>query len=46
MMHALRLTTAANGLWVVPGSHAKGKLDISELVDETASVPADPARCR
>ena len=26
--------TAANGLWVVPGSHKRGKLDISELLVE------------
>ncbi|MGE3848035.1 MAG: phytanoyl-CoA dioxygenase family protein [Gammaproteobacteria bacterium] len=25
--------TAANGVWVVPGSHAQGKLDIKALVD-------------
>lgn len=25
--------TAANGVWVVPGSHARGKLDIKALVD-------------
>lgn len=28
---------ASNGLWVVPGTHAMGKLDISELLDETGS---------
>jgi len=28
---------AANGLWVVPGSHAKGKLNIADLVDESGS---------
>ncbi len=28
---------AANGLWVVPGSHDRGKVDISALMDETGS---------
>jgi len=28
---------AANGLWVVPGSHAKGKIDISTLAGESDS---------
>lgn len=39
---------AANGLWVVPGSHAKGKLDISELASESGSdrlVDAVPLIC-
>ena len=39
---------AANGLWVVPGSHAKGKLDISDLASESGSdrlVDAVPLIC-
>ncbi len=29
--------TAANGVWVLPGSHKLGKLDIGSLIDETGS---------
>jgi hypothetical protein len=29
--------TAANGVWVVPGSHRKGKLDIKSMVDAAGS---------
>ena len=39
---------AANGLWVVPGSHARGKLDIGELASESGSdrlVDAVPLIC-
>ena len=39
---------AANGLWVVPGSHAMGKLDISTLASEGGSdrlVDAVPLIC-
>ena len=30
-------STAVNGVWVLPGSHKKGKLDIKELVSESGS---------
>ena len=30
-------STAANGVWVVPGSHRLGKLDIKAMVDEAGS---------
>jgi len=33
-MAQLCRTTAANGLWVVPGSHRRGHVDIPELVSE------------
>ena len=39
---------AANGLWVVPGSHSRGKLDISELALESGSdrlINAVPLIC-
>ena len=30
-------STAANGVWIVPGSHKHGKLDINKLVKESGS---------
>ena len=30
-------STAANGVWVVPGSHRQGKLDIKAMVEEAGS---------
>jgi len=30
-------STAANGLWIVPGSHKLGKLDIKAMVDEAGT---------
>lgn len=30
-------STAANGLWVVPGSHKRGKLDIKSIVERAGS---------
>lgn len=41
--------TAANGVWVVPGSHKKGKIDIAKLVAEagTERLPdAVPIVCK
>ena len=36
--------TSANGLWVVPGSHRRGKVDIKAMVDAAGST-ACPTRC-
>ena len=30
-------STAVNGVWVLPGTHKQGKLDIAELVEESGS---------
>jgi hypothetical protein len=30
--------TAANGVWVVPGSHKRGKIDIKAMADEAGTV--------
>ena len=41
--------TAANGVWVLPGSHRLGKVDIAALVDESGSdriQGAVPILCR
>jgi hypothetical protein len=37
LMGQLYGCTAANGVWVVPGSHKQGKLDIKALVDRAGS---------
>lgn len=40
--------TGANGLWVLPGSHTRGKLDIKQLVEEAGSdriIGAVPYMC-
>ena len=34
---------AANGLWVVPGSHQEGKVDIKSMVDDAGSDRLDAA---
>lgn len=36
-------STAVNGVWVLPGSHKLGKIDISELVDAAGSERIDGA---
>mgnify|MGYP002632229149 CR=1 FL=1 len=36
-MAQLYKSTAANGVWVVPGTHRQGKVDIAELLSEAGS---------